>query len=363
MTTFNPLFPFEKVPVLERMVYGNTLGHWVVVVSAAVVLPFVLVFLKTHLLHWIRQKSAQTQALWDDDAAHVISQTRTFVLVGLTFTLLAQTLSLPKALQRGFEIAALVLVFLQLFFWLDSAAKILLRRTLHTEIASHGSLASPKAVILSFLLRAALSALVLLLFLDNLGVNITALVTGLGIGGIAVALAVQNILGDLFASASIALDKPFEVDDFIVVGEVSGNVEKVGLKTTRIRSLSGEQIIFPNADLLQSRVRNFKRMTQRRVQFRFGIEYATPPEKIDLAQSLVKDILLSTEKTRFDRVHFVQLAESALEFEVVYWVLSSEFIVFADVHHSVLKRMLEAFAENNLTFAFPTRTVMVARQP
>ncbi len=363
MRSLEDILILGKIPALERVVYGNTLAQWFAAVVAALVVSFVLVHAKARTLKWIREKSASTNALWDDDASTLVSKTQTFVLLGLASTLLAQTLRLPRGLERGLEITALTLVFVQVFMWLDAAAKIFLRRMLRTEFEAHGALSSPKAVILSFVLRVALSLLVLLLFLDNLGVNITALITGLGIGGIAVALAVQNILGDLFASASIALDKPFEVDDFIVVGEVAGNVEKVGLKTTRIRSLSGEQIIFPNADLLQSRVRNFKRMTQRRVPFKFGLEYATPPEKIDLAQTLVKEILESLEGVRFDRVHFINLADSSLEFEVVYWVLSSEYNVYADIHHTLLKRMIGAFAANGLAFAFPTRTIVVAKEP
>ena len=170
---------------------------------------------------------------------------------------------------------------------------------------------------LGFVGRIVLWSVVLLMILDNLGVNITALVASLGIGGIAVALAVQNILGDIFASLSIALDRPFAIGDFIVVGDVLGTVEYIGLKTTRIRSLSGEQIVFSNADLLKSRIRNYKRMTERRVVFGFGVVYQTPHDKLERIPAMVREVIEAQPKTRFDRAHFKEYGDSALAFEAV----------------------------------------------
>ncbi len=168
--------------------------------------------------------------------------------------------------------------------------------------------------------KVVLWALVLLLALDNLGVDVTALVAGLGIGGIAVALALQNVLGDLFASLSIALDKPFVIGDFIVVDTLSGNIEHVGLKTTRIRSLSGEQIVISNTDLLHTRIRNFKRMQERRILFSIGVEYQTPAEKLEKIPGWLQDIVSSVPLARFDRAHFKSFGDFALLFEIVYYV-------------------------------------------
>ncbi|MGE5315538.1 MAG: mechanosensitive ion channel family protein, partial [Acidobacteriota bacterium] len=166
---------------------------------------------------------------------------------------------------------------------------------------------------------------VLLLMLDNLGFNITALVTGLGIGGIAVALALQNILSDLFASLSIIIDKPFVIGDFIVVDDYMGTIENIGLKTTRVRSLSGEQLVFSNTDLLKSRIRNFKRMQERRVVFTVNVKYDTPPSRLRNIPSELRRIIESCARTRFDRAHFSRFGDSALIFECVYYVTDAEY--------------------------------------
>jgi small-conductance mechanosensitive channel len=361
MASYNDVITFDTLPILEAVVYRNTLQAWVLAAIAVVLLSVVLHRLKKWVFVFLRKVTASSAMLWDDDLYMIVSRTRNATIIATAVMLATQGLVLGTRVSRGLEIAFMAIVFFQLVLWLDTAVQIALRRWIKDQHASDGNFASPKAVILSFLIRLVVSVIVLLLFLDNLGVNITALITGLGIGGIAVALAMQNILGDLFASLSIALDKPFEVGDFIVVGEVMGNVEKVGLKTTRIRSLSGEQIVFPNSDLLQSRVRNFKRMTHRRVAFRFGVTYDTSPEKIDVAGKIVRTALEADERARFERVHCMNFGASSLEFEVIYWVLSPEFPDYMEVHQSLMKQMLTQFKEAGIDFAFPTQTLLLGR--
>lgn len=205
-------------------------------------------------------------------------------------------------------------------------------------------------------------AAILLLALENLGVDVTALIAGLGVGGIAVALAVQNVLGDLFGSLTITLDKPFVVGDFVVVGNEMGTIEKIGLKTTRVRSLGGEQLIFGNNDLLSSRIRNYKRMQERRIVFSFGLTYQTTPDQIEEVVAGVKRIIGSTEKARFDRCHFSKFGASSLDFEVVYYVLSAEYGVYMDVQQSInldLIRLVESIGGD---FAYPTQTLYMKRE-
>jgi len=195
--------------------------------------------------------------------------------------------------------------------------------------------------------------------LDNLGVDITALVAGLGIGGIAVALAAQNVLGDLFASLSIVLDKPFVVGDFLNVDDFLGSVEHVGLKTTRLRSLSGEQLVFSNNDLLNSRIRNYGRMFERRVVFSLGVTYETPPEKLRGIPTIIREAVEAKDKVRFDRAHFQKYGDFALVFEVVYYVLSSDYTLCMDIQQSVNLRIYERFAEEGIEFAYPTQKLYV----
>jgi small-conductance mechanosensitive channel len=209
--------------------------------------------------------------------------------------------------------------------------------------------------------RLLLIVIAAVLILDNLpGVEITALMAGLGIGGIAIALAVQNILSDLFASLSIILDKPFVLGDFIIVDTHMGSVEYIGLKTTRVRSLSGEQLVFPNSDLLQSRIRNFKRMAERRVVFDLHLTYQTPHQKLAEIPGWIADIVARQEPVRFDRAHFQGFGEYALRFEVVYYVLDPDFNIYMDIQQAINLGIVQKFQEEGVAFAYPTRTITLA---
>ena len=215
--------------------------------------------------------------------------------------------------------------------------------------------------VLNFIGKIVLWSLVLLLVLDNLGVNITALVAGLGVGGIAVALAVQTILGDLFASLSIVLDKPFVVGDFLIVGDLLGSVEYVGLKTTRLRSLSGEQLVFSNSDLLSSRIRNYGRMYQRRVVFNLGVTYQTPRDKLIKIPEIVRAAIEQQDKTRFDRSHFKEYGDFALVFESVYYVEGPDYNEYMDIQQAVNLQVHEQFEQQGIEFAYPTQTLFVQK--
>ncbi|MEM1175043.1 MAG: mechanosensitive ion channel family protein [Pseudomonadota bacterium] len=210
-----------------------------------------------------------------------------------------------------------------------------------------------------FAMRVAIWAVVLLLVLDNLGVNITALVAGLGVGGIAVALAAQSVLSDLFASLSIVLDKPFAIGDFLIINEFLGSVEKVGLKTTRLRSLSGEQLIFSNTDLLNSRIRNFGRMFERRVVFSVGVTYQTSSEQLKVIPTIIRNAIEANEKTRFDRAHFQRYGDFALIFESVFFVQSPDYNTYMDIQQAVNLAIFERFEEEGIEFAYPTQTLYV----
>jgi small-conductance mechanosensitive channel len=235
--------------------------------------------------------------------------------------------------------------------WLDHRRKI----TLDEDKAVAGSIG-----IIRFVARLAVWAMVVLLTLDNLGVDITALVAGLGIGGIAVALALQNVLGDLLASLSIALDQPFVIGDFVIVGEHMGTVEYIGIKSTRLRSLTGEQIVMSNADLLSSRLRNYGRMYERRVVFTLGVTYETPRDKLRRIAPLLREIVEAQEGVRFDRAHFAKYGPYSLDFEIVYHVQSPDFGRYMDAQQAINFRIHEEFEALGVEFAYPTQTLRIA---
>ena len=216
---------------------------------------------------------------------------------------------------------------------------------------------SPTGTVALAVSRFLLLSLVILVTLDNLGVNVSGLIAGVGIGGVAIALAVQKILGDLFASLSIALDKPFMIGDFIVVEDSMGTIERVGLKTTRIRALSGELLVFPNSMLLESRIRNFSKMTERRVVLRIGVTYSTDAAKLSLAKSEVCRLIGQTQGIRLERGHFSDFSSSSLDLEFVYWIQSSDYNEYMGLKEQLNFKIKTFFDSNKIEFAFPTQTI------
>ena len=194
-------------------------------------------------------------------------------------------------------------------------------------------------------------------FLDNLGFKISAVIAGLGIGGVAVALAAQAVLGDLFSYFAIIFDRPFEVGDFIIIGEHLGTIEQIGIKTTRIRSLGGEQLIFSNTDLTSSRLRNYKRMGKRRVVFKLGVTYQTSLDKLKVIPGIIEKSIKDVKDTTFDRAHFSSYGDFSLVFEVVYYVLSRDYNKYMDIQQEINFAIKEAFEKQGIEFAYPTQTL------
>lgn len=201
-----------------------------------------------------------------------------------------------------------------------------------------------------------------LFLLDNWGVDVTTFVAGLGIGGIAIALAAQTILGDLFSYFVIFFDRPFEIGDFIIVQDKMGTVEYIGIKTTRLRSLTGEQLVFSNTDLTNSRVHNYKRMARRRIVFQIGVTYQTPSEKLARVPAIIKDIILGLPDLQFDRAHFLSFGDSQLTFEVVYFVQTGDFNQYMDRQQAINLALFDAFDREGIEFAYPTQTLFVQHQ-
>ncbi len=214
--------------------------------------------------------------------------------------------------------------------------------------------------LLALVVKLALYVALVLSCLDTMGINVTTLVAGLGIGGIAIALAVQNILSDFLSSMSIILDRPFEVGDTIELDTFIGTIEKVGIKTTRARSITGEEIVFPNSLLLQGRIRNYRRMQERRVSFIIGVTYDTSLDKVRAIPSWVKAAVEAQPRARFERAHFASFAASSLDFEIIYWVKDREFLTYRDVHQEILLAIGECFRLEGVDFAFPSQTLYVA---
>lgn len=337
---------------IESIVYGNSVADWTIALVIAFGVAVLLLFAR-------RSATTQSRTLvtpLGHFLSAVITGTSGLFLVVVAFYVGAQFLELPPKAVRILTGVAIITLLIQAALWANRGIAGWLAYYLHEKRTTDASGATTMMV-LGFIARVAVWAVIVLMILDNLGFNITALVASLGIGGIAVALALQNVLGDIFASLSIALDKPFVIGDFIIVDDVLGTVEYVGLKTTRLRSLSGEQIVFSNTDLLKSRVRNYKRMFERRVVFTIGVVYQTPYAILEGVPAMLREIIERQPKTRFDRAHFMTYGESALLFEVVYFVRDPDHNVYMDIQQSINLEIFRRFEETGIRFAHPTRTL------
>ena len=353
------MFDLDTLAALP--LFSNSLLDWIVASAICVGALSALLLIRRTIRGYHRrlQATAETELL--EIPMQVLSRTSLFFFVTLSLFLGVQWLTFGAATARIVGSALTIALFWQAGIWAVAATAAWLdrkrRRSMTTDRAAVGSLG-----IIGFIVNVVIWALVLLLTLDNLGVDITALVAGLGIGGIAVALAVQNVLGDLFASLSITLDRPFVVGDFLAVGDFLGSVEYIGIKSTRLRSLSGEQIIMSNSDLLSSRVRNYGRMSERRVVFSTSITYETPIDLVERLPELIRDIVQSQQGTRFDRSHFARHAAASLDFETVYYVLSAEFNRYMDVQQAINIRLHRELAKLGVEFAYPTQRLLLAPQ-
>lgn len=347
-------------PALDTEVFSNPLSTWLGAAALAAGTWALLALAVRTVRGRLTRLAARTRAQWDDGVVHALGRTRSTALVVVALWVGASLLSLPPRSEIAIGKITALVALLQIGLWVSAGLTFGLDAYRRRELADDGG-AATTVTALGFLARLALWSVLLLVALGNLGVDVTALVAGLGVGGVAVALATQSILGDLFASLSIVLDKPFVLGDFVVVGEQAGNVERIGLKTTRVRSLWGEQLVFSNGDLLSSRLRNFGRMEERRVLFGLGVTYQTPHAALAKIPGIVREAIEAQPDTRFDRSHFSEYGDFALTFESVYYVLSPDYATHMDRKQAILLAIHERFEREGIEFAYPTQTLFVER--
>jgi small-conductance mechanosensitive channel len=342
---------------LERTFYHNTVEKWLIAAAAALAVALVIWIVKKILYRKIDALSQRTKSNVDDLAALLIRKTKKIFPAAISVYCGTLLLTLPRPITIILSKATVLVLLFQAGIWGAAAVSFRIEKSREKK---NGDIESAAMVgFLNYVVRGALWTVVILIALDHLGVRITTLIAGLGVGGVAVALAVQNILGDLFASLSIILDKPFGIGDFIVIDEFSGTVEHVGMKTTRLRSLTGEQLVFSNSDLLKSRIRNYERMAERRVLLVVGVVHRTPPEKLAAIPGLVREIIQANPRARFERAHFRGFGPYSLEFEIIYWVKDSDYAVYMDVQQDVNLAVFRKFRSEGVEFAYPTQTLFL----
>jgi small-conductance mechanosensitive channel len=350
---------------VERLVdatyMGNTLWQLTVAAGVAVGVFFVLLLIRRAIRGRYKTLAATPQTEFLELPFKVASHTTGLTITVASLFVGAQWLIMPSAVSKTLLTIFTIAIFWQVGLWATVAVITALERRQRATLTTDAAAASSLGVI-SFLARITIWSFVLLLTLDNLGIQIKPLLAGLGIGGIAVALAAQNILGDLFASLSITLDRPFVVGDSLQVDEFNGTVEYIGVKSTRLRSLSGEQIIMPNANLLSSRVRNNSRMNQRRVVINISVDQQTEMEQLQALPDKLRELIESHQPIKFDRAHFAKIGASSFDFEAVYIVLTPDYAKHMEILQDINLRLVEWFRKEGVVLSTPQRVYYVDQQ-
>ena len=344
----------------QEVYYGNSILDWTIVIGTILIVGILLYTLKKTVISRLRSWASTTNSAIDNILfagieRSVIPLTYFFIVYGAI-----NYLTIPEKILGKIKVVLWIFI---MFFILRSITETI-RYVLFGKIEekSENEVRKKQANGLILIINVIIWILGFAFLLDNIGYDITTLIAGLGIGGIAIALAAQSILGDIFSYFIIYFDKPFEIGDFISFDDKSGNVEYIGLKTTRLRVLNGEQLVCSNKDLTDSRVHNFGKMVKRRVVFKIGVAYQISPETLKEIPNLVKSIIDHTENVQFDRCHLMDLGPSKLDFEVVYYILTDDYSMYMDRQHVILLAIFKTFGERKISFAYPTQTLFLEQQ-
>jgi len=349
------------MPILQRIFLNNSLSSYAWSLGVFIAVLIAIKIIKNIFLKYLRKIAKKTKTDFDDLIFEIIKKTNklTYIVIALYFAV--QPLRISSYLEKALYYALIVLLVYETVKAAQALIDYEINKLTAKKQVDEKQEDAHAIKIFGTILKVLIWIGAVILVLQNLGFNVSSLIAGLGIGGLAVALAVQNILGDLFSAFSMYVDKPFEVGDFIIVGKKMGVVKKIGIKTTRLTALQGEEIVIANQDLTSSRVQNFKKMQKRRIQFAFGVLYETEPKKLKSIPDIVKNIIDKVDLAEFDRAHFKNFGDSSLDFEVVYYVLNGDYNKYMDIQQEINLEIFNAFAREGIGFAYPTQMVYLAK--
>jgi small-conductance mechanosensitive channel len=341
----------------QQIYFRNSIKNWTIAISIIIIGFIFLRIIKKGIVGKLKKWTSRTEITFDDFIISTVEHSGFPLLYILIVYAGVNWLNMPVGLHQKLVVAIWIVVMFFVLKTITSAVKYFI----FTALEKNGDSETRKkqAAGLIIILNVTIWVVGFIFLLDNLGYNIGTLIAGLGIGGIAIALAAQTILGDLFSYFVIFFDKPFEIGDFIGVDDKAGSVEYIGIKTTRIRTPAGEQLICSNKDLTDSRVHNYGRMQKRRVVFNIGVTYQTAAAKLKKIDGMVKDIIEMQEEVQFDRAHFVSFGDSSLNFEIVYYILTPDYTLFMNKQQEILFAIFEAFEKEKIEFAYPTQTLFL----
>ncbi len=343
---------------LQKVYWRNTVQDYLITLGI-ILLGLVLVRLfKKYILTRLKVLTSRTKSYFDD---YLVDSMDRFGIPALNFAVVyfaLDFLRLSRKVDKIVTTATTIIITILVIRILSSAILLVLQANLRRQAQGEEKVKQMGGLML--IINSIIWILGIVFLIDNLGYNVSTIIAGLGIGGIAIALAAQNILGDVFNYFVIFFDRPFEVGDFIIIDQKMGVVDYIGLKTTRIKSLSGEMLVFANSDLTGSRIHNYKNMQQRRVVFKIQLDYKTPVDRLAEVSAMLKQVVEEQSPVRFDRAHFMNYGSYGLEYEIVYFVLDADYTVYMNVHQRVNIRIYEELQQRGIAFALPTQYLYVS---
>ncbi len=349
--------------ILNLVIYQNTIQSYVFAIVTFLGLLLGLSVFKRIFIKHLSQLAQKTTNDFDDFIVTLLNQIGLPVLSVVSLYFASLPLELSETIRVFIRYALVIVVTIRSVLLFQEIVQYGIGKAYRKRMKSDDPSVELMVKSITGITRWIIWVMAVIFILDNLGVNISTFVAGIGIGGVAVAMASQAILGDAFSALSIFLDKPFEIGDFIILdGDYLGSVEHIGIKTTRIRSLSGEQLVFSNSDLTKSRIKNYKRMQTRRIAFKIGVVYHTPVEKVKQIPQIIKNIFSHVHEVRLDRAHFQSFGDFSLNYEIVYYVNSADYNVYMDKQQEINFALMEAFEREGIEFAYPTQTVYLNRE-
>ncbi|MFH2137414.1 MAG: mechanosensitive ion channel family protein [Candidatus Omnitrophota bacterium] len=346
-----------NLDILQKMILGNRVLDYLICLGSFILGILALLLIKKIIITRLKTWAKKTATMADDFAVRLLQRGIMPLLYFGALYIGIQGLVLPESLKKGINLLGAFILTIVAIRTLISFMNFIMLPFLLGKEKNEARERSLKGLLL--VVRIVVWGVGIVFLLDNMGFNVSAVIAGLGIGGIAVALAAQAVLGDLFSFFSIMFDRPFEIGDFIIIGDYMGAVENIGIKTTRIRSLGGEQLIFSNTDLTNSRVRNYKRMEQRRVVFSLGVTYQTTQAQVKEIPGIIKSIINGISDAKFDRAHFSAYGDFALKIEIVYYVIGADYNKYMDIQQEINLKIMQEFAKRSIEFAYPTQTLYV----
>ncbi len=346
--------------IMYAVYLNNTILNYLIFLAALIICIVAIKIIEHVVTRRFIAWSGKTKTFIDDQLVLSVHKKMIPILYWAAFRFSAKILNLNQMLEDAINLVSIAFTIAIGAMLVSSLLSFFIGKYIENKL--DGANRSIIYTWINRILDLVIWSIALILFLDNIGIKITSLVTGLGIGGVALAFAAQSILVDLFCCFTIFFDKPFEIGDFIIVGDQMGTVEYIGMKTTRLRALTGEQLILANSDLTKSRIKNYKTMKERRVLFKLGVTYDTELAKLKEIPELIKSIISNVQQTRFGRAHFCAYGAYSLDYEIAYYILSSDYDTYMDINQEIYFQIKAEFEQRGIEFAFPTQTLQLYNQ-